>query len=771
MKKIFTLLFFIVSISLSQWTPKRDTTIILPVGDSHTEGSGTMGWRDIFHNLDSLGYKVKTVGNRKTNYISPNTSYGTTVPITAQFHQGITGISANTYKALIADTMNINLHGRYKNIPHIVLLWIGTNDIANGSYSTTTIINNISTMIDSIHAVDPLIRVLVVDVIPFWRTRAAYTQARFDSINAVNLLFPAMVAEKVADDKYVKLIHIDTTTITTDSNYYQNDGIHISNKGNHDVIIPTFLPYITQAIDTVFEQGDRYFTYYEDWCMGNDAQWSLSNGYMSTRSFIANMGKVTDVILFHTRDNVDTTTSPYFMVAGEYPSSTDSINYFFNGVANPGAGYADWISRGSFYDLRDSLHANGRRILVEVQSIEGKRMSHIIMDSAKTEVFTDTLASFIYRNNFDGVSHDIELSNYFDSTSAQRYFRILRDKIPNKIITIDPIPTQKNMYGWKSSRYIDKVLPQHYQYAINDDPACPGNSVFHNSPLYLTDIPVGSNHQALIDVNPYASYTQPWSAIDWVSSGWEKDQMVILLSTEANPFTGVDTLFGCITGGKPFWQDSMAYLMTLHGGTYYFDDVHIGGYVAGISDTTVSAHGGTIDSAEAFIIPVLALQAIDSIVAEMKYRGYNNYGLYNTSTDSRILSGGDKFPIHNRMSSLLSIGIDSIVTEVSGNSQSALFNTTLSAFLVNIVDEFGFGIPDVTVTFAITSTPSGASGQSLSSATVLTDADGNASSILTLGNKKGTYTVTATPDVQGESPITFTATATANTRTARFYTR
>ena len=68
-------------------------------------------------------------------------------------------------------------------------------------------------------------------------------------------------------------------------------------------------------------------------------------------------------------------------------------------------------------------------------------------------------------------------------------------------------------------------------------------------------------------------------------------------------------------------------------------------------------------------------------------------------------------------------------------------------------------IKDVPVSWNITSTPPGATGQSLSDTDTTTDSNGQASSTLTLGNKVGTYTVTA--NVPGESTATFTATATA----------
>jgi lysophospholipase L1-like esterase len=219
----------------------QDSTRINFIGDSHTEGSGTMGYRDrVIRLLDSLGYVFKTAGNRRTNYISPNPVYGNTTAFAHSFHSGINGISAATYRPLIKDTLNVNLHGEQNNIPDVAVVWLGANDIANGSYSTTTIRNNISGLLDSMWVVDADIRVVLVNLTLFQRA-VAYTQAKEDSIEGVNALLPAMVAEKVAAGRYCVLV--DMYSVTVDSTLTQSDGIHFTNGANYSVVGPTILPY------------------------------------------------------------------------------------------------------------------------------------------------------------------------------------------------------------------------------------------------------------------------------------------------------------------------------------------------------------------------------------------------------------------------------------------------------------------------------------------------------------------------------------------------
>jgi adhesin/invasin len=103
-------------------------------------------------------------------------------------------------------------------------------------------------------------------------------------------------------------------------------------------------------------------------------------------------------------------------------------------------------------------------------------------------------------------------------------------------------------------------------------------------------------------------------------------------------------------------------------------------------------------------------------------------------------------------------GTPTTMTYVSGNNQTAPISTSLSPMVVNIVDAFGNPADSVSIAYSITGTPGGAVGQAVNPASALSGTNGNASSVLTLGNRAGDYTVRATASLSG-SPITFTATA------------
>jgi len=88
-------------------------------------------------------------------------------------------------------------------------------------------------------------------------------------------------------------------------------------------------------------------------------------------------------------------------------------------------------------------------------------------------------------------------------------------------------------------------------------------------------------------------------------------------------------------------------------------------------------------------------------------------------------------------------GAVSNIASTSGNNQIDSVTSYLAPFVLAATDYYGNRIPGVVLTFAIDSIPSAASGQSLSATSDTTDVYGQASTMLRLGTKIGTYVVTA----------------------------
>ena len=103
------------------------------------------------------------------------------------------------------------------------------------------------------------------------------------------------------------------------------------------------------------------------------------------------------------------------------------------------------------------------------------------------------------------------------------------------------------------------------------------------------------------------------------------------------------------------------------------------------------------------------------------------------------------------------------LSKVSGDTQESAINSTLlQPLVVKVTDESGNPVLGKIISWSITG-PAGATGQSVSPASTTTGADGKAQTTLKLGNKPGAYQITATcPECTSGSPVTFTATATAD---------
>ena len=105
--------------------------------------------------------------------------------------------------------------------------------------------------------------------------------------------------------------------------------------------------------------------------------------------------------------------------------------------------------------------------------------------------------------------------------------------------------------------------------------------------------------------------------------------------------------------------------------------------------------------------------------------------------------------------------VASRLVQSSGGGQSGVVTSQLaSPFVVTVLDSSSNPVPGISVQFALGSSPSGATGQTLTDAAVVTDLNGQARTFLKLGTKAGQYTVSVSSGTLIGSPVTFTATAT-----------
>ncbi len=120
------------------------------------------------------------------------------------------------------------------------------------------------------------------------------------------------------------------------------------------------------------------------------------------------------------------------------------------------------------------------------------------------------------------------------------------------------------------------------------------------------------------------------------------------------------------------------------------------------------------------------------------------------------------FSVKAYVTGAASTQIPSVLSLISGNGQSGPPGQPLSSpFTVKVTDSAGAAVSGIAVVFTVT-----AGGGTLSTASVATDAQGLASTSLTLGPTAGANTVTATAGSFTSSSITFSAIGTAAAATA-----
>jgi hypothetical protein len=138
--------------------------------------------------------------------------------------------------------------------------------------------------------------------------------------------------------------------------------------------------------------------------------------------------------------------------------------------------------------------------------------------------------------------------------------------------------------------------------------------------------------------------------------------------------------------------------------------------------------------------------SVDTLKKTLTKTGLSTFGLF-AASDSMHPLGAYRYATFLALS--------------AGNRQFGVINSRLAPFVVTILGQDSIPMAGEHVLFAITSMPAGAVGGTISVADAVTDNNGSASCILTLGNKAGNYTVTATAVGLIGSPQVFNATAIA----------
>jgi lysophospholipase L1-like esterase len=199
---------------------------IMPLGDSITDGVGSSGG----------GYRVELfkqsiTDSRSITFVGRNVNGPTSVTVAGQTktfprnHEGYSGYTIDTGGGRTGISTLVDA-GISANLPHIVLLMIGTNDV-NISLDLTNAPTRLGALLDRINKDAPKALIVVAKLVP---TTNDTTNTR---VRTYNDAIPGLVQTRAAAGKPIVLVDM-YTAISANTSYktaLMNDELHPNDAG------------------------------------------------------------------------------------------------------------------------------------------------------------------------------------------------------------------------------------------------------------------------------------------------------------------------------------------------------------------------------------------------------------------------------------------------------------------------------------------------------------------------------------------------------------
>ena len=309
---------------------------IMMLGDSITAGAGDTrgGYRSqLYYLLNHSGYNFNFVG-RSNIYHDPPLNF--TFPSAYWNHEGYNSATIDNSGSVYV--WNQNIAGCLAtNMPDIILVMLGTNDIWSTIRNSTQVRDEMSSFLDQIWAINPNIKV-ILSTIPYETANSG----NLVIIQQTNALWPALVAQKSAQGRYITLV--DNYAATLAANSFA-DGIHPTTAGNI-AMANAWYPAVVAAINggPATDSTPPSLTVTRSIANPNSSQQITFNASASDASGISR------ILLYVNNSLVNNcTSSPCIYTAGPWANGTN-ISYFanasdiFNNTArNPAAGAYSFV--------------------------------------------------------------------------------------------------------------------------------------------------------------------------------------------------------------------------------------------------------------------------------------------------------------------------------------------------------------------------------------------------------------------------------------------
>ncbi|MFT6433732.1 MAG: lysophospholipase L1-like esterase [Candidatus Azotimanducaceae bacterium] len=233
---------------------------VMLLGDSITQGFGSCSYRTtLARSIRSCD--IDMVGSRSTPTMSalPTDADCTTTNIN---HQGHSGYTTTNFldTTLFSGVPQVRKYVTDAN-PDVVVLHIGSNDMSKlsrffpvGTYdiagsSGTGTIGRIDEMIDEIYLVNPYIKVLVADLIPWFANAAVNDQI----VELRNEIYPMVEARKLEGDD-INIIDVSTGYTTA---MMQIDDIHPNSVGEQHIASRVLSSLVSEGVCPATSISDK----------------------------------------------------------------------------------------------------------------------------------------------------------------------------------------------------------------------------------------------------------------------------------------------------------------------------------------------------------------------------------------------------------------------------------------------------------------------------------------------------------------------------------
>ena len=239
----------VAAAGLSMSGAATEPLVILPLGDSITQGAGAAGGyrAPLLTLLTNAGYRIQFVGSGTNNATAQLVAAGnaaheghgsyTTTDLHDNLDGNVAGPSANNGGFWLTGIAGV----RPAVYPDVILLMAGVNDLGVNQLSPTQGLAGLQALLDKLVTMRPVARIVVSTLTPYIGTNYPNREANQQIFNAA---LPGIVSNRQAAGQRITLCDVRSgVPLTNAAALLGSDGVH-PNQSGYDAIAPVWFEAI-----------------------------------------------------------------------------------------------------------------------------------------------------------------------------------------------------------------------------------------------------------------------------------------------------------------------------------------------------------------------------------------------------------------------------------------------------------------------------------------------------------------------------------------------